>query len=55
VRYQKEAGPAGTVTSRTAELSAAADGTRRFAHEVRLDGSGDSIAIMESIWDSSDY
>jgi medium-chain acyl-[acyl-carrier-protein] hydrolase len=49
IRYQKEAGPAGTVQAYSAEIPSG-DRQRRFAHEIRLGDSGESMAVAETAW-----
>jgi acyl-ACP thioesterase len=49
IRYQKEAGPTGSVRAFCCEISTD-DQQRRFAHEVRLGDSGDPIAVAETGW-----
>jgi medium-chain acyl-[acyl-carrier-protein] hydrolase len=49
IRYQKEAGPTGTVRAYSVEIPAD-DEHRRFAHEIRLGDCGDPIAVAETAW-----
>lgn len=49
IRYQKEAGPGGTVRAYSQEIPPG-EGQRRFAHEIRLGDSGESIAVAETAW-----
>jgi acyl-ACP thioesterase len=50
VRYQRETGPGERIVARVGELPTEASGHRRFGHEVLLAGSGERIAIAESVW-----
>lgn len=50
IRYQKEAGPAGSVQAVAVELITGDRQQRRFAHEIRLGDSGDPIAVAETAW-----
>ena len=50
IRYQKEAGPAGSVLALAVELDPEDKQRRRFAHEIRLGDSGEPIAVAETAW-----
>jgi medium-chain acyl-[acyl-carrier-protein] hydrolase len=51
LRYEKEAGPEGSITARVAELPSAGDGLRRVAHQILLKDSEESIAVAETAWE----
>jgi acyl-ACP thioesterase len=50
IRYQKEAGPAGSVQALAVELTTDDQRQRRFAHEIRLGDTGEPIAVAETAW-----
>jgi acyl-ACP thioesterase len=50
IRYQKEAGPSGRVQALSVELTTDSQAQRRFAHEIRLGDTGETIAVAETAW-----
>jgi medium-chain acyl-[acyl-carrier-protein] hydrolase len=51
IRYQKEAGPTGTVRAVSVEIPGGHE-PKRFAHEIRLGDTGETIAVAETGWAS---